>query len=76
MSIKADKQRMSPAQRAQANPSSKSLAIHAFCYQCQGGRPDDADRQIMARVRDCANEPCPLWPHRGWLDMTSYRSAS
>ena len=70
LSPKGAKQRMTPAERAAANPTSKTLAIAAYCYQCQddgGGMP----HVVKAKVRDCRSTVCALWPHRAWQNVTT-----
>jgi hypothetical protein len=70
LSEKARKQRMSPVERAAANPKSLKLAIQARCFQCQDtgvGTPHITKSQ----VRDCAVTSCALWPHRGWQSVTT-----
>ena len=70
ISEKARKQRMTPAERAQANPKDAKLAIAAYCFRCQNdgmGTP----HLIKAHVRDCTNQACELWRHRGWQHVTT-----
>lgn len=73
----ANKQRMNPVERYRvADSKTPVLAISAFCYCCQGGSKEgDAVRMVQAAVRDCSQEDCPLWAHRGWQGMTSYGGA-
>lgn len=53
------KQAMSPKERADANPKSRSLAIAAKCWDCAGFNKEE--------VRRCPMEGrCALWPHRPW----------
>ena len=37
---------------------SKARAIKAKCHDCMGYE------ETVKRVRECATETCPLWPHR------------
>lgn len=62
--------RKSPIENAQAHPRNPKLAIAAYCYhECHG---EDADNSHTAKllVKQCGNESCPLWPHRGWQNIT------
>lgn len=63
---------MTPAEKAAARPKSAKLAIAAFCYRCAGGN-DDNPHLSKALVRDCPSNTCPLWPHRGWQNITTGR---
>ena len=56
-------ERLNPAERAKANPRSRSLAIRAYCWQCSG---EDADPNVRWRVGNCEIPDCALWPHRPW----------
>jgi hypothetical protein len=58
-------ERLNPLERAAKNPRSAKLAIHAKCYDCQGG---DADPGIRARIRECSVTRCPLHPHRPYVN--------
>lgn len=51
-------ERLTPLEKARANPASKVLAIRAYCYECCGGSKDE--------VTNCPVEKCPLWLHRPW----------
>lgn len=51
-------ERLSPADKAKANPKSKALAIRAYCYECTGGNKDE--------VTNCPVIKCPLHIHRPW----------
>lgn len=50
--------RMSPVERAKANPNSKALAIRAMCYSCVGGE------RAVDSIRNCTTDFCALYPHR------------
>lgn len=50
--------RMSPIEKARANPRSKAMAIRAFCFQCVG------EEQAVSTIRECASVNCPLHGHR------------
>ena len=55
--------RLNPLERAAANPTSRSLAISAKCFDCSGG---DADPGWRWRIGNCS-VACPLvpvWPYR------------
>jgi len=51
---------LDPLTKAAAHPTSRSLAIAAKCYDCQGGDTDPAWRW---RIGNC-DAPCPLIPVR------------
>lgn len=51
---------LDPITKAAAHPTSRSLAIAAKCYDCQGG---DADPGWRWRIGNC-DAPCPLVPVR------------
>jgi hypothetical protein len=70
LSLKAQMQRRTPAERALANPTNKALAIAAFCYRCQD-QGENTPHLTKARVRDCTHKTCELWPHRGWQGTTT-----
>lgn len=56
--------RLTPVERSQADPRSRTKAIAAMCWDCQGG---DADPCNPWRVGNCTIEACPLhWlrPHQ------------
>jgi hypothetical protein len=53
--------KLTPVERALAKPKSKTLAIKATCWQCQGG---DADPCWQWRVGNCEIPSCPLYAHR------------
>ncbi len=50
--------RLTPAEKARANPKSLRLAINAKCYDCTC---DD-----KAAVKHCEITDCSLWPVRPW----------
>ncbi len=54
-------ERLSPIERAKRNPGSRSQAIKAMCWDCQGG---DADPCVPWRIGNCLVIDCPLMPHR------------
>jgi hypothetical protein len=70
LSEKGRKQRMSPLERAQANPQSIKLAVAAYCYNCQD-LGTNTPHVTKACVRDCPAKDCALWPHRGWQAVTT-----
>lgn len=70
LSEKGRKQRLSPAERAAANPKSLRLAICAMCFNCQGGDMQ-APHVTKSFVRDCKTKSCPLWSVRGWQNTTT-----
>lgn len=59
---------LTPTEKAKANPTSKSLAIRAHCWECVGGENADNAR---AQVRDCPVMKCALRPHRPWQSKES-----
>lgn len=54
-----------PAEKAKSNPSSRSLAIAAKCFDCQG---EDADPGWRWRIGNCA-AACPLVPVRPYQHL-------
>ncbi len=50
-----------PVERALDDPTSKSKAIVAKCWDCQGG---DADPCVSWRIGNCTIKACPLHPVR------------
>lgn len=52
---------LDPLEKAKANPRSRSLAIKAKCYDCEGR---DSDPCWKWRVGNCQITGCPLWPVR------------
>lgn len=51
-------ERLTPTERAKANPKSKALAIKAYCWECCNESKDE--------VQNCTVVKCPLHPHRPW----------
>ena len=70
----AKRQRMTPGERADANPKNLKLAIAAKCFDC---RNKGAGVNVTkALVRDCAKIECDLWRFRGWQDVTTRKTTS
>jgi hypothetical protein len=63
------KKRLTPAEKAKANPKSAKLAIAAFCYHACLGETAPNSHLTKGRIRDCQSQTCPLWPHRGWQNL-------
>ena len=57
--------RLSPLDRAKADPLSLRKAITAFCYRCMGG---DGEPGVRDHVRNCTAPSCPLFKVRPWQD--------
>jgi hypothetical protein len=53
--------RKNPIERAQENPTSRTLAIAAKCFDCQG---QDCDPCVLWRIGNCTAPSCPLYPVR------------
>lgn len=53
---------LNPAQRAAKNPTSRSLAIAAKCYDCTGG--SNADGGYRRCIRECPSTRCALYAFR------------
>ena len=48
-----------------ANPSSRKLAIDAFCFHCMGGTKDEMpDPAWKELIRTCTDFDCPLRSNR------------
>ena len=60
--------RLSPVEKAQADPRSLRKAINAFCYECMGG---DGEPGARDHVRNCTAPKCPLYPVRPWQPGTA-----
>lgn len=50
-----------PVSVALRRPGSRKFAIHAHCYECQGGNADPAPHW---RIGNCEISRCPLWKFR------------
>lgn len=53
--------RTNPIEKAKADPTSRSKAINAMCYDCQGR---DGDPHYQWRIGNCPSKECPLYPLR------------
>lgn len=62
--------KMSPREKAAANPKSAKLAIAAYCYHECIGEQETNSHTSKLTVKNCADGACPLWPHRGWQTIT------
>ena len=52
-------------QKYLANPSSRKLALHAFCFQCCGGTEDEMpDPGWKDFIRTCTDPSCPGYLNR------------
>ena len=48
-----------------SNPSSKKIAIDAFCFHCMGGTKDELpDPGWKDLIKTCTAPTCPLYLHR------------
>ena len=48
-----------------ASPSSRKLALHAFCFQCLGGTEDEMpDPGWRDFIRTCTDSSCAGYLHR------------
>ena len=48
-----------------ANPSSRKMAIHAFCFHCVGGTEEELpDPGWKDLIRTCTSPKCPLYLYR------------
>jgi hypothetical protein len=56
--------------RAYANPRSRTLAVKAKCYDCEGG---DADPNVKMRIGTCGITTCPLWAVRPYQKSAERR---
>lgn len=62
--------KLSPSEKAKANPRNIKFAVAAHCYHdCQGEDAPNSHTTKLA-VRDCMSTHCHLWPFRGWQDIT------
>lgn len=53
--------RLDPLARARANPTSKTLAIRAKCWECVGG---NSNPNWQKRVGECTIARCGIHPFR------------
>jgi hypothetical protein len=53
---------LTPAEKAAANPTSRSLAINAKCFDCVGG--EHADGGYRRCIRECPSTRCALYQLR------------
>lgn len=63
---------LNPILKADNNPKSKTLAIHATCFQCYGGSREDLgiSKEIRDGIRDCTSvDYCALHPHRKYKQV-------
>ncbi len=51
-------ERLNPREKALANPTSRSLAVAAKCYDCVGG--ECADGGYRKAIRECPSQTCAL----------------
>lgn len=51
--------------RAAKNPNSRRLAIHAACFECEGGDKNNLpDMGWQERIANCSIPNCPLFSFR------------
>ena len=55
--------RLSPVEKALADPRSLRKAVTAFCYECMGGDDEPGARK---EVTNCSAKGCPLYQVRPW----------
>ena len=55
--------RLSPVEKARADPRSLRKAVTAFCYECVGGDDEPGARK---EVTNCTAKGCHLYPIRPW----------
>lgn len=58
---------LDPITRARTKPQSRTLAIRAYCWQCQGGGGNTNTAQLVAT---CENYKCGLWNIRPYQKKT------
>jgi hypothetical protein len=56
--------------RAYANPRSRTQAVKAKCFDCEGG---DADPNAKMRIGTCGITTCPLWAVRPYQKSAERR---
>jgi len=61
-------QKFDPIEAAKRNPKSRSLAIRAKCWDCQGAGADPGTR---AGIAECPSTTCPLWSVRPYQAKAS-----
>lgn len=54
-------ERLTPPEKAARDPTSRRLAINAYCWTCQGGGGDPG---VLTRIRECPSKRCPLYAVR------------
>jgi hypothetical protein len=62
----ATAERLDPTEKARRNPKSRSLAINAKCYDCEGR---DSDPCVNWRIGNCKVPRCPLYPVRPYQHL-------
>lgn len=62
--------RMSPLEKSKRHPRSAALAIAAYCYHECNNEDATNSHTTKVAVRDCKMDKCPLWPFRGWQNIT------
>lgn len=65
----AAKSKMTPGEKAKANPKSMRLAIQAHCYHTCHGVDDYNSHKTKHDIKNCSNTECHLWPVRGWRNI-------
>ena len=56
-----------------ANPSSRKMAIDAFCFHCMGGTKEEmGDSGWRELIRTCTCPDCPLYLHRPYKNKEEH----
>lgn len=55
-----------PIEKAIADPTSKTKALKAKCWECVGAGDDPGAKQTIG---ECTSFDCPLWPHRPYQHL-------
>ena len=63
-------ERLSPREKAKQNPTNAKFAIAAFCYHECNNEESSNSHVTKVAIRDCTMTACPLWPFRGWQNIT------
>jgi len=66
---------LSPPERAALEPTSRTLAVKAYCYDCMGGKPagvKNPNGNIRKLVAECPVHRCALWDVRGWKNWQDH----
>lgn len=62
--------RLSPKEKAAANPRNIKLAVAAYCYHDCNGEIAVNSHSTKFAIKNCSSKDCQLWSFRGWQDIS------